>query len=178
VNAKEALEAVRAAEAAAPRGPCDWCRREEDTDAHRLVCREHLAWVLHPDKEIHRDYWILVGDFHKLHITQVLGFMHPVGDPQNPGLVHVFVATRPRRNGWGDHQGDATYQSLGPVNAADGYVFNTLAGARARGLRIVAHYDETSRIARANVEGPPTVRKYAKTVAAKRLAPDSGGSDG
>jgi hypothetical protein len=174
VNAKEALEAVRAAEAAAPRGPCDWCRQTEDTDAHRLVCREHLAWVLHPDEDVHRDYWMIVGDFHKLHLTRVLGVMRRNAradrwlhtSRNDAEVVTVAVAKRGR-------DGGLAYENVGRLNRYDGYVFNSLEGARARALRIVTHYEDVAAQARKNVEGAPTVRKYAKAVTARRLVGES-----
>ena len=170
MNAAEALEAVRAAEAAAPRGPCDWCRQAEDTDAHRLVCREHLAWVLHPDEDVHRDYWMVVGDFHKLHLTRVLGVMRRnaqaarwLHTSRSDGeAVTVAVAKRARHGG-------LAYENMGRINRHDGWIFNSLAGARERALRIVAHYEDVAAQARKNVEGAPTVRTYPKAVTASRL---------
>jgi len=174
VNATEALGLLRAM--GVPLGPCDWCRRAADTPEHRAGCREHLAWVIHPDADVHRDYWIVVGDFHKLHVTRVLGVMRTSAsadhwrntapdDVLGPQAVTIAVAKRGR-------DGGVAYENMGQLNRPDGYVFNSPAQARARALVIVEHYEETARKARANVEGPPTVRKYARELTAKRLAPE------
>lgn len=165
---------------------CDWCRAHEAADdvsmaAHHQHCPEYLAWVMHPDQGVLREYFLILGDFHKLHITRVLGTPArvPVYDPRlrrppwnenpcakfvshGPGDVVVLVAQSDNRD---------LAQSCGVLNHKNGYIFNTLEGAQERALRTVAHYEATAAQARANVEGPPTVRKYTKKVRAKVLEP-------
>jgi hypothetical protein len=163
----------------APDIVCDWCRRwggiAFDLPPHLESCPEYLAWVIHPDEAVHRDYWVVVGDFHKLHLTRVLGVLRrgamvdrwrntSPDDGRSPQPLTVAVAKRGR-------DGGVAYENMGQLNRPDGYIFNTLEGARSRALRIVAHYEATAAQARKNVEGPPTVRKYAKALTAKRLAP-------
>ena len=181
MNAQEFADQRAARQAAAPPAPCDWCRAVVVTaataQAHQAECPEFLAWVLHPDEELLRDYWILVGDFHLLHLTQVLGGMIRIRDRARPGspffgpdYVHVGVAKRVRAGGF-RLPGNATvaYHDMGLVNRVDGWIFNSLEGARVRALELVAHYEQMAATARAHVEGPPTVRAYSKALTAKRL---------
>jgi hypothetical protein len=167
---------------------CDWCRRRlpvdpagEDLEAHQRVCPEYLAWRLHPDQGVLREYWIVVGDFHKLHVTRVLGrpalpvdhYERRLGWDEAPCAKWMTVEPEDLLVLVAPTDARERFQSYGPLNRPEGFAFNTLEGARARALRIVAHYEATAATARGNVEGPPTVRKYTKALEAKLLRPEA-----